>query len=375
MHHVLVLGAGQLAQMMSLAGAPLNIKISAFDVVTNQIVHPLTQEILGTGLDTAIAQADVITAEFEHIPHDILYHCEKSGKLRPGAQAIKTGGDRRLEKKILDESGVESAKYYVIETKDDFEKAIQHVGIPMVLKTALGGYDGKGQWRLHTKADADAIWQEIQTSLESTQNQAVVAEAFIPFDREVSLVGARDQSGKTAIYSLSENIHTNGVLSLSTSLHDPELQNQAHTMFKAVADALNYTGVLALEFFDVSGNLLVNEIAPRVHNSGHWTQEGAETCQFENHLRAVCGLPLGCTKLLRPTSMINILGENTLPEAILDTDGCHVHWYGKEKRPGRKMGHINVCAENDEKRLKTLCSLAQILDKKSFPALHKLIEI
>ncbi|SHO54295.1 5-(carboxyamino)imidazole ribonucleotide synthase [Vibrio quintilis] len=373
--HVLVLGAGQLARMMSLAGAPLNIRISAFDVVSEKIVHPLTQEILGSGLDTAIEQADVITAEFEHIPHDILHHCEKSGKLLPGAQAIKTGGDRRLEKNILDKSGVKSAKYYVIKTRDDFDHAIRHVGIPMVLKTALGGYDGKGQWRLQTSSDADEIWPEIQNSIDSTENQAVVAEEFVPFDREVSLVGVRDKTGKIVIYSLSENIHTKGVLSLSTSIDDPELQKQAHSMFSAVANTLNYTGVLALEFFDVGGKLLVNEIAPRVHNSGHWTQQGAETCQFENHLRAVCGLPLGSTKLIRPTSMINILGEDTLPEAILETDGCHIHWYGKEKRPGRKMGHINVCAEDYTGLQQTLASLAKVLDEESFPAVHQFTEV
>jgi 5-(carboxyamino)imidazole ribonucleotide synthase len=372
--HVLVLGAGQLARMMSLAGAPLNIRISAFDVVSEKIVHPLTQEVLGSGLDSAIEQADVITAEFEHIPHEILHHCEKSGKLLPGAQAIKTGGDRRLEKSILDESGVKSAKYYVIKTKDDFDDAIRHVGTPMVLKTALGGYDGKGQWRVKTSSDADEIWPEIQNSIESTENQAIVAEEFVPFDREVSLVGVRDKAGNIVIYSLSENIHTKGVLSLSTSIDEPELQNQAHSMFASVADTLNYTGVLALEFFDVGGMLLVNEIAPRVHNSGHWTQQGAETCQFENHLRAVCGLPLGSTKLVRPTSMINILGEDTLPEAILGTEGCHVHWYGKEKRPGRKMGHINVCADNHARLEQTLHSLTEILDKNTFPALHELAE-
>ncbi|MDF5456951.1 5-(carboxyamino)imidazole ribonucleotide synthase, partial [Vibrio parahaemolyticus] len=343
--HVLVLGAGQLARMMSLAGAPLNIQISAYDVSSGDVVHPLTQQVLGHGLENAITQVDVITAEFEHIPHDVLKVCEASGKFLPSTQAIKAGGDRRIEKALLDDAGVRNAKYYVIETREDFDRAIEHVGMPMVLKSALGGYDGKGQWRLKEASQVDDIWTEMSECIAATPTQAIVAEEFVPFNREVSLVGARSKDGSVEVYPLAENVHTNGVLSLSTAIDAPGLQEQAKQMFTAVADSLDYVGVLALEFFDVDGALLVNEIAPRVHNSGHWTQQGAETCQFENHLRAVCGLPLGSTKLVRETSMINILGEDTLPEALLLMDGCHIQWYGKEKRAGRKMGHINVCGD------------------------------
>ncbi|MEF1173000.1 5-(carboxyamino)imidazole ribonucleotide synthase [Vibrio sinaloensis] len=372
--HVLVLGAGQLARMMSLAGAPLNIEISAYDVGSKNIVHPLTQMVTGHGLENAIAQADVITAEFEHIPHDILAVCEQSGKFLPSTQAIKAGGDRRIEKQLLDDAGVRNAKYYVINSREDFDHAIHHVGIPMVLKSALGGYDGKGQWRLRDADQADAIWAEMAECIAATETQAIVAEEFVPFNREVSLVGARGKDGNVAVYPLAENVHTNGVLTLSTAIADTELQEQAKNMFTAVANSLDYVGVLALEFFDVDGTLLVNEIAPRVHNSGHWTQQGAETCQFENHLRAVCGLPLGSTKLIRSTSMINILGEDTLPEAVIAMDGCHVHWYGKEKREGRKMGHINVCGDYNGELQRKLCALADVLDKKAFPAVHDFAE-
>ncbi|CAH6823734.1 N5-carboxyaminoimidazole ribonucleotide synthase [Vibrio chagasii] len=372
--HVLVLGAGQLARMMSLAGAPLNIEISAFDVGSKNIVHPLTQAILGNGLENAIERADVITAEFEHIPHDVLEICECSGKFLPTTQAIKAGGDRRLEKALLDEANVKNAKYYVINAREDFDAAIAHVGLPMVLKSTLGGYDGKGQWRLKTLDNVEATWTEMAECITATDNQAIVAEEFVPFDREVSLVGARGTNGEVQVYPLAENVHTDGVLSLSTAIDDIELQEQAKAMFTAVAERLDYVGVLALEFFDVQGSLLVNEIAPRVHNSGHWTQQGAETCQFENHLRAVCGMPLGSTKLIRPTAMINILGEDTLPDAILAQCGCHVHWYGKEKRAGRKMGHINVSADYNAELQRTLCSLADILDKKAYPAIHEFAE-
>ena len=372
--HVLVLGSGQLARMMSLAGAPLNITLSAYDVTTDRVVHPLTQTPIEQTLDQAIADADVITAEFEHIPHDILAICEKSGKFLPSSDAIKAGGDRRIEKALLDTANVKNAKYYVINTRDDFDAAIEHVGIPMVLKSALGGYDGKGQWRLKELSQIDEIWTEMQECIAASDNQAIVAEQFVPFDREVSLVGARGVNGDVVVYPLAENIHVNGVLSLSTAIDAPELQQQAKSMFAAVANQLNYVGVLAIEFFDVDGQLLVNEIAPRVHNSGHWTQQGAEVCQFENHLRAVCGMPLGSTKLVRETSMINILGEDSLPQELLAMEGCHIHWYGKSKRPGRKMGHINITADYTGELQRKLCELAKLLDKEAFPAVHEVAE-
>lgn len=367
---VLVLGAGQLARMMSLAGAPLNIEVIAYDVGSENVVHPLTQTVIGHGLHSAIKQADVITAEFEHIPHDVLEVCQQSGKFLPSADAIKAGGDRRIEKALLDHSGVRNAKYAVIQNREDFDRAIAHVGMPMVLKSALGGYDGKGQWRLKEAQHTEAIWEELAACIAASESQAIVAEEFVPFNREVSLVGARAKDGSIAVYPLAENVHTDGVLTLSTAIADAALQEQAQQMFTAIADKLNYVGVLALEFFDVDGTLLVNEIAPRVHNSGHWTQQGAETCQFENHLRAVCGLPLGSTKLVRETSMINILGEDTLPSALLEMDGCHIHWYGKEKRAGRKMGHINVCGDYTGELQRKLCSLAEVLDQEAFPAVH-----
>ncbi|HAS6163500.1 TPA: 5-(carboxyamino)imidazole ribonucleotide synthase [Vibrio vulnificus] len=369
--HVLVLGAGQLARMMSLAGAPLNIQISAYDVTTGDVVHPLTLHLLSHGLEQAIEHVDVITAEFEHIPHDVLAICQASGKFLPSSEAIKAGGDRRLEKALLDHAGVRNANYYVIETRENFNKAIEHVGIPMVLKSALGGYDGKGQWRLKDAAQIETLWQEMAACIAATPTQAIVAEEFVPFQREVSLIGARGKEGQIEVYPLAENIHVNGVLSLSTAIDSPDLQEQAKHMFTAVAETLNYVGVLALEFFDVDGQLLVNEIAPRVHNSGHWTQQGAETCQFENHLRAVCGLPLGSTKLVRETSMINILGEDTLPASVMAMDGCHIHWYGKEKRAGRKMGHINVSGDYSGELQRRLCALANVLDEKAFPAVHE----
>jgi len=371
---VLVLGAGQLARMMSLAGAPLNISISAYDVNTDSIVHPLTQQALGKGLANAIADADVVTAEFEHISIPVLAHCQASGKFYPGETAIKTGGDRRLEKQLLTDAAVNSAAYHIVKTEADFTQAISTLGLPLVFKSALAGYDGKGQWRLKTAEQAASLWQELATFLAADSKQAIVAEQFIPFQREVSLVGARDTAGNIVVYPLTENHHVNGVLSVSLAIAgNTALQQQAQQMFTAVAEKLSYVGVLAIEFFDVDGQLLVNEIAPRVHNSGHWTQQGADTCQFEQHLRAVTGLPLGSTTLVRPTLMVNILGEDHVPDAILAIPGVKLHWYGKTKRAGRKMGHINLSAATTAELKQRFSQLINLLPESAFPELSQML--
>lgn len=370
---VLVLGAGQLARMMSLAGTPLNLKVSAYDVNSDTIVDPVTQQQLGTGLAQAIANADVITSEFEHIPYPVQELCQQSGKFLPNSTAIKAGGDRRQEKQLLDKAAVTNAAYKIVVTEQDFYQAIEQLGLPLVLKSALAGYDGKGQWRLKTQADAQAVWADIQQFMEGADHtlpQAIVAEQFVRFDREVSLVGARNQAGDMVVYPLTENHHVAGVLAVSLALPgQQELQQQAKQMFEAVATALDYVGVLALEFFQVGDQLLVNEIAPRVHNSGHWTQQGADTCQFENHLRAVCGLPLGSTALVRPTLMVNILGEDHVSPAVLSLPSCHLHWYGKGKRPGRKMGHINLSATSTSELAQRFDLLRQHLPEQEFPEL------
>lgn len=373
--NVLVLGAGQLARMMALAGAPLNINISAYDVNTDNIVHPLTQAQLGSGLAQALAAADVVTAEFEHIPLPILAQCQESGKFLPGAEAIKAGGDRRLEKALLQSAGVASAAYRIINSETDFNTAIAELGLPLVFKSALAGYDGKGQWRLKSADDAKAVWQQMAAFLATDSKQAIVAEQFIRFEREVSLVGARSSNGEVKVYPLTENHHVNGVLSVSLARPVTQaLQLQAEKMFTAVANSLNYVGVLAIEYFEVQGTLLVNEIAPRVHNSGHWTQQGADCCQFANHLRAVCGLPLGSTALVRPTLMVNILGEDAVPASILTLPALGLHWYGKSKRAGRKMGHINLSANSSAELKAVFAKLIDQLPATAFPELEQMLE-
>ncbi|MCW8865456.1 MAG: 5-(carboxyamino)imidazole ribonucleotide synthase [Colwellia sp.] len=371
---VLVLGAGQLARMMALASKPLNIEVRAYDVGSDQVVDPLSPSVTFGDLDAGIAFADSITAEFEHISHEVLDRCEDSGKLFPSSQSIKTGGDRRLEKSLLEQANVKNATHHVVATKAEFDNALKHLKLPLILKSALAGYDGKGQWRLKDISQADAIWKEVDTFIKedtSAQQQAVVIEQMVPFDREVSMVGVRDKNGETKSYPLTENHHTNGVLSVSlaTGAH-ANLQAQASEAFDKIANALDYVGVLAIEFFQVGESLLVNEIAPRVHNSGHWTQQGADTCQFENHMRAVSQLPLGSTALVRPTAMINVLGTDSVPNSILSIPSVTMHWYGKSKRAGRKMGHINVSGSDRVELLQRLQQVVSLLPENDFPEVN-----
>lgn len=375
---VLVLGSGQLARMLSLDGAPLNINVQAYEHHTQQILHPLTLSPSSLTLEQAISQADVITSEFEHIPHDVLAICKASGKFYQLDRAIKVGGDRALEKQLLEKCGIKNTHHRVFNTKSAYEDAVAALGIPLVLKSTLAGYDGKGQWRLKDSADIANTWNEIETFLaqaEAGENAAILAEEFISFDREVSIIGARNAKGEIETYPLTENHHTNGVLSFSVPKPESQaLQAQAKEIFEKLVTELDYVGVLAIEFFDCKGELLVNEIAPRVHNSGHWTQQGATTSQFENHLRAVCSLPLGSTEILRPSAMINILGTDALPLTLLTMDEVHQHWYGKAPRKGRKMGHINVTATDFASLRERLKEVISHLPAEHFPELEQIIE-
>ncbi|MBH0056338.1 5-(carboxyamino)imidazole ribonucleotide synthase [Pseudoalteromonas sp. SWXJZ94C] len=373
--NILILGAGQLARMMSLAGAPLNLNVVAYDVGSKKIMHPLTGEVYTTTLEQAIIDADAITAEFEHIPDDVLTLCCNSNKFYPGKAAIKTGGDRALEKALLDKTDVACAPYQLITEKAHLEQAVKSLGKPLVIKTCQAGYDGKGQWRLKSDLEIDKIWSEMADFIASGTEQAphtIIAEKMIPFDREVSIIGARDIHGNVAIYPLTENEHTDGVLTFSIAgKNNHSVQTQATTAFTKLANELNYVGVLAIEFFDVQGTLLVNEIAPRVHNSGHWTQQGCHCSQFENHMRAVAGLPLGNTELKQITAMINVLGQPSIPADVLKFADVTSHWYGKAPKPGRKMGHINVSADSMNDLADKVGELTEYLPEEQYPGLLK----
>lgn len=369
--NILVLGAGQLARMMSLAGAPLDINIKAYDVGSEQVVHPLTLAVYEQDLVTAIAECDAITAEFEHIPDDVLALCCQSGKFYPGKDAIKAGGDRSIEKALLDQANVPCAPYLLITEREHLDRAIIDLGLPLVIKTCQAGYDGKGQWRIKPDSNVDQIWSEMAEFIAAGSidfPHTIIAEKMIPFKREVSVIGARDKQGNTAVYPVTENEHTNGVLTLSVATDiDEQIQSQALAAFNKLSAAMDYVGVLAIELFDVDGQLMVNEIAPRVHNSGHWTQQGTLCSQFENHLRAVAGLPLGDTAIIGPSAMINVLGEPSIPADVLSVAGVTSHWYGKAVRAGRKMGHINVVASSNVELGKKLAVLANYLPEDAYP--------
>ena len=366
--NVLVLGAGQLARMMSLSSKNLDIHVTAYDVGSEKVIDPVTFLTVDQSLQQAIDSADAITAEFEHIPLDILNLCDESGKFYPGTEAIATGGDRAKEKALLDAAKVACAPYKIITEKQHLLDSIDELAMPLVVKTCQAGYDGKGQWRVKSLDDVEQIWAEMSEFLTKDTSHQIIAEKMIPFDREVSIIGVRSKNGETAIYPLTENQHTNGVLTLSIAGKEKNaIQAQAETAFNAIANALDYVGVLAIEFFDVDGTLLVNEIAPRVHNSGHWTQQGCHVCQFENHMRAVTDLPLGSTVLNRPTAMINVLGQAAIPKTVLAVADTTSHWYGKSAKTGRKMGHINVSADSLSELGDKLTELAKILPEQDYP--------
>ena len=377
--NILVLGAGQLARMMSLDGAPLDINIIAYDVRSQQLLHPLTLQSIDQSFSDAINEADAITVEFEHIPDDILTMCAASGKLFPSKTAIKTGGDRQIEKELLDKIAIPSAPYQIITERSHFDTAIENLGLPLVIKTCQAGYDGKGQWRVRTVNDIEPVWSEMSmflTDPHSNSVRSILAEQMIPFQRELSIVGVRNKSGHLTTYPISENEHSDGVLSLSVVKEIPQdTHQQAVNIFNKLVSELDYVGVLAIEFFDINGKLIVNEIAPRVHNSGHWTQQGTLCSQFENHLRAVTNLPLGSTEAIGPSAMINVLGESEIPSEVLSIANVSSHWYGKSQRPGRKMGHINVVARSEKELEETLKTLTQWLPEKSYPGLYKATQL
>ena len=373
--NVLVLGAGQLARMMSLSSKNLDIHVTAYDVGSEKVIDPVTFLTVDQSLEQAIDSADAITAEFEHIPLDILKLCDESGKFYPGTEAIATGGDRAKEKALLDAAKVACAPYKIITEKQHLLDSIDELAIPLVIKTCQAGYDGKGQWRVKSLDDVEQIWEEMSEFLAKDASHQIIAEKMIPFDREVSIIGVRSKNGETAIYPLTENQHTNGVLTLSIAGKEKNaIQAQAESAFTAIANALEYVGVLAIEFFDVDGTLLVNEIAPRVHNSGHWTQQGCHVSQFENHMRAVTGLPLGSTVLNRPTAMINVLGQAAIPKAVLAVADTTSHWYGKSAKPGRKVGHINVSADSLSELGDKLADLAKVLPEQDYPGVQATAE-
>lgn len=285
---------------------------------------------------------DVITYEFENVPVDALQHIEGITPVYPPAAALRHSQDRLDEKKLFDDLKIPLPGYHAIDTRAELDDAADKLGLPMVIKTRRLGYDGKGQFVVRESTDLDVAWGQLG-------GQALIAEQWVPFDYEVSCIGVRNVDGEVAIYPLSRNVHVDGILRTSRSpVDEPELAEKASAYVHRLLDHLDYVGVLALELFVSGDQLLANEFAPRVHNSGHWSIEGSETSQFENHLRAIMNLPLGPTASKGHAGMINLIGE--IPAAARQQEIGQLHDYGKEPRPGRKLGHVTVIADTAEER-------------------------
>ncbi|MEW9797439.1 5-(carboxyamino)imidazole ribonucleotide synthase [Alteromonas sp. CYL-A6] len=369
---VLVYGAGQLAQMMYLDGCPLGIDVQAVDVKDNSVVHPVSKQKLDVNLKDAIASADALTVEFEHVPEDLLEQASATGKLIPNIDSILVGADRVREKALLERLKVPNCAHRVVTELSQLDACVEALGERLIIKASRDGYDGYGQWRLSAAADLDKLKQAL-TGLD-LEAVPLVVEEMVSFDRELSVIGVRDRNGNIRTYPLAENLHHQGQLHVSvapaTNVSDA-LNEAAVDIFTTLAEGMNYVGVLAVELFQCGDKLLVNELAPRVHNSGHWTQSGSVTSQFENHLRAVCGLPLGDVTAKGPSAMVNIIGCSSFSRDLLSIAGSHLNWYGKSVREKRKMGHINVTADSYAQLGEKLSQLSQYLPLEFFPKLEK----
>ncbi len=339
-----VLGGGQLGRMLGLAGVELGQELAFLDPSAESPArHVGTLHVAPYDDAEALAllarACEVVTYEFESVPVASVRALEAHGAtVFPPAKALEVGQDRLAEKSFFVQLGIETAPFAAVHGEDELLDAVDRLGLPAVLKTRRFGYDGKGQFVVRAREDVPVAWRAVR-------GVPCILERFVPFDRELSILTVRGRNGEAATYPLVENHHAGGILRVS---HAPAPEVSARVQAKAAAYAesiareLGYVGVLALELFAVGGELLANEMAPRVHNSGHWTIEGAETSQFENHLRAILGWPLGSTACLGASAMVNVIGGMPRVTDLLAIEGVHAHVYGKEPAPGRKLGHVTV---------------------------------
>jgi 5-(carboxyamino)imidazole ribonucleotide synthase len=364
-----VLGGGQLARMLALAGAPLGVKTlvvdSSVDACAGQVAPLVVADWTDyAALEAFAAQVDVVTFDFENVPAETAHWLAKRVAVFPAPQALAVAQDRLAEKTLFRECGLPTPGFMTVDTREQLDQALAEVGAPAILKTRRLGYDGKGQFRLHDVADADAAWAALGAQ---ASKHGLILEAFVPFERELSVLAVRGRDGDFRTWPLTRNWHVDGVLSMSLAPAPDieQLQQQATALARTLAERLEYVGVFALELFVKDGELLGNEMAPRVHNSGHWTIEGAHTSQFENHVRAVLGLPLGDTGARGSSAMFNWIGELPEPAAVLQAVDAHWHDYGKQARPGRKVGHATVCAAEPVVLAERLDALAVALGRQA----------
>jgi len=334
-----IIGAGQLGRMLALSGIPLGLEFTMYDRradVPGAAVAPI---VTGAFDDRArlarfAREVDVVTFDWENVPVDSVRAVAKLRPVWPPPRALEVAQDRLAEKTLFVRLGIRVAPFAVVDARGDLARAIADLGTPGILKTRRLGYDGKGQTLVQRAADADGAWERLR-------GQALVYERFVDFSREVSLVAARDRRGTIRNYPLAENVHEGGILAETRAPYaDARLRRAAERNHRRLFRALGYVGVLCVEYFVERGRLVANEMAPRVHNSGHWTIEGAETSQFENHVRAIAGLPLGSTRPRGHAVMVNMIGQKPPAKKLLQVPAAHWHDYGKEPRPGRKLGHV-----------------------------------
>lgn len=341
-----ILGGGQLARMMALAGIPLGLRFIVADPAADACAA-VAAELVQAGWDDVAAltqlaaRADVLTFDFENVPAATTRALASQVPVLPSPQALALTQDRVVEKQLFAEIGLPVASWHAVDDRAQLDEAIAAIGLPLVLKTRRFGYDGKGQAVLRENTDVEPAWARLG-------GQALIAEALVDFDCEVSLLAVRGRDGEFRHWPLTRNWHPGGILSLSLAPLPAAMdgvEKQAAQHARALAERLDYVGVMALELFVRDGQLLGNEMAPRVHNSGHWTIEGAACSQFENHLRAILGLPLGDTRAVAHSVMLNWIGELPHSAGLLRLPRLHWHDYGKQPRPGRKVGHATLCAD------------------------------
>jgi 5-(carboxyamino)imidazole ribonucleotide synthase len=348
--------------MLALAGVPLGVAFRFLDPSPEAPAGALGTLVTGPLGDadalTEVARgADVVTYEWEGVPGPAAARLSARTPVHPPVRALTVAQDRLHEKELFRKLDIGVADFAAVDDRDDLERAVRALGLPAVLKTRVGGYDGKGQALLREPADLDEAWAALADA-------PLVLEAFVPFDRELSVLGVRAADGTTACWPLVENRHERGILRRSIAPAPgagPLLRREAETAIGRLLDELDYHGVLALELFQVGDMVLANEMAPRVHNSGHWTIEGAVTSQFENHLRAVLGWPLGSTDARGVSTMVNCIGVLPDPARVLAVEGAHLHRYGKALRRGRKVGHVTVVAPDTTELARRLAALDAVM--------------
>jgi 5-(carboxyamino)imidazole ribonucleotide synthase len=345
-----ILGGGQLARMLALSGAPLGLRFLVLDSTVDACAGQFVPMVVGdyrneAALAEFASQVAVATFDFENVPAESARWLAERIPVFPSPRALSIAQDRLAEKSLFRELGIPVPAFADITSRADLDAAVASIGIPAILKTRRLGYDGKGQFRIKSPADVEGAWNALGAQAQSV---GLILEGFVPFQRELSVVAVRGRDGEFRAWPLTENWHEHGILSasLAPATVDDGLRDTAIAHARRIAEALDYVGVFALELFLKDGVLLANEMAPRVHNSGHWTIEGAETSQFENHLRAVLGLPLGSTRPIGSSCMLNWIGALPASAPVLSEPCGHWHDYGKAPREGRKVGHATFRADS-----------------------------